>query len=67
MRKFPVIKVSSVRTLKFVPMVGFSGLLCKNAFNSTLKARVTRYGTFYHFVPYDFIDIFYFIPYNINF
>ena len=38
-----VIKVSNVRILKFVPMVGFSGLPCKNAFNCILKAHATRY------------------------
>ena len=38
-----LIKVLSVRILKFVPMVGSSGLPCKNAFNFILKAHVTRY------------------------
>ena len=50
MKKFQVIKVSSVRTLKFVPMVGFSGPPCKNAFNSTLKAHVTRSVEYHTFV-----------------
>ena len=38
-----LIKVLSVRILKFVPMVGYSGLPCKNAFNYILKAHVTRW------------------------